>query len=273
MIKWLIGGTKRAFGLHNPGRNLDVLPDDTFLVSYPKSGNTWTRFLIANLRYPEKHPDFSNINELIPDSEALSKRRLNQLSRPRILKSHQYFDPRYQKVLYVVRDPRDVVLAEYHFQIKCRLIEEEFPLRDFVTRFLSNQLGHRYGSWFDNVGSWFFTRGDHPGFLLTRYEALHSQAVPELARIAKFLGIHADPEKLAFAVAQSSAERMREMEKKQAHLWSSTRNTRLDKPFVRDAKAGGWRTELPQECVARIEAAWGGLMSNLGYELAVTAVV
>ena len=51
MMKRLIGGAKRALGLHHPGRNLDVWPDDVFILSYPKSGNTWTRFLIANLVY------------------------------------------------------------------------------------------------------------------------------------------------------------------------------------------------------------------------------
>ena len=66
MYRRLIGGVKRAFGLHKPGRDLPVFPDDTFVVSYPKSGNTWTRFLIANLVYPEKLPDFRNINYLLP---------------------------------------------------------------------------------------------------------------------------------------------------------------------------------------------------------------
>jgi Sulfotransferase domain len=273
MIRSVIAGTKRAFGLHNPGRNLGVFPDDTFLVSYPKSGNTWTRFLVANLVYPEKHPDFSNINELIPDPEALSKRRLNKLPRPRILKSHQYFDPRYRRVICIVRDPRDVVLSVYHFQIKRRVIGEELPIADFVARFLSNRLGHPYGNWFENVGSWYFTRSGHPDFLLVRYEDLQSRAVPEMARIANFLGVPGDRGALGRAVEQSSADRMRELEKKQAHLWSSTRDTRPDKPFVREAKAGGWRTELPPDCVARIEAAWGGLMTELGYELAVRALV
>jgi len=273
MIRRLIAGTKRAFGLHHPGRNLDVFPDDTFLVSYPKSGNTWTRFLIANLVYPTRHPDFSNINELIPDPEALSKKRLNSLPRPRILKSHQYFDPRYQKVIYIVRDPRDVVLSEYHFQIKRRVIGEEFPIADFVTRFLRNQLGHPYGSWSENVASWLYTRGSHPGFLLVQYEALLSQATREMGRIANFLGVEGNPASLSHAIEQSSASRMRELEQKQAHLWSSTKDTRLDKPFVREAKAGGWHTELPQDCVARIEAAWGGLMTDIGYEVSVPALV
>jgi hypothetical protein len=37
MLKYLIGGTQRAFGLHHPGRDLEVFPDDVFLVAYPKS--------------------------------------------------------------------------------------------------------------------------------------------------------------------------------------------------------------------------------------------
>ena len=85
MIKRLIAGGKYFFGLHSPGRNVRVFPDDIFLVSYPKSGNTWTRFLIANLVYPEKNPDFSNINQLLPDPEAMSKRALERARRPRIL--------------------------------------------------------------------------------------------------------------------------------------------------------------------------------------------
>jgi Sulfotransferase domain len=270
---YLAKGIKRAFGLHMPGRMLDVFPDDTFLVSYPKSGNTWIRFLIANLKYPEKHPDFTNINQLVPDYEAHSKRSLNRMPRPRTLKSHQYFDPRYHKVLYIVRDPRDVVLAEYHFGIKQRLHGEDYPLAHYVSRFLANDTGHAYGSWFDHVASWYFTRRNDPGFLLVRYESLHSQPLIEMARIAKFLGASSDPGKLAFAIEQSTGARMRELEKKQAHVFSSTRETRLDLPYIRVAKAGGWRTKLPEDCVARIESAWGSLMEDMGYELTVSSPV
>ena len=34
------------------GRDLRVFPDDAFIASYPRSGNTWTRFLMANLIHP-----------------------------------------------------------------------------------------------------------------------------------------------------------------------------------------------------------------------------
>lgn len=273
MIRRLTAGTKRLFGLHHPGRNLRIFPDDVFLVSYPKSGNTWTRFLIANLVYPERQPDFANINELVPDPEALSKRHLERLPRPRILKSHQYFDPRYRRMICIVRDPRDVVLSEYHFGIKRRVVSDDYPLEQFVNLFIHGEVDHPYGSWGENVASWFYTRRHDPGFLLVRYEALQSQAMEQMERIAGFLHLSPDPQRFSFAIAQSSASRMRELEKQQAHLWSSTRETRPDRPFVRKATAGGWKSELPQACIARIESAWGGLMEDLGYELTVPKTV
>jgi hypothetical protein len=273
MIKRLIAGGKHFLGLHHPGRNLRVFPDDIFLVSYPKSGNTWTRFLIANLVFPEKQPDFANINELIPDPEGLSKRHLETMPRPRYIKSHQYFDPRYRKLIYIVRDPRDVVLSEFHFDIKRRAISEDYPLPQFVSRFVRGELNHPYGTWGENAASWFYTRRQGPQFLLVRYESLQSQAIEEMEKIAEFLGVSADPKRISFAIQQSSADRMRELEKKQGMLWSSTRETRQDKPFVRAAKAGGWKSELPEASIAEIEGAWGGLMREIGYELAVPSLV
>jgi hypothetical protein len=273
MIKRLIAGGKQLFGLHYPGRNLRVYPDDVYLVSYPKSGNTWTRFLIANLVYPEKQPDFANINELIPDPEGISKRHLEQLPRPRYLKSHQYFDPRYPKIIHIVRDPRDVVLSEYYFDIKRCAIADDFPLDQFVSRFVRGELNHPYGTWGENTATWFYTRGNSPRLLLVTYEALQSEGPQQMARIAEFIGVQADPDRIAFAIAQSSADRMRELEKKQGLLWSSTKQTRQDKPFVRAAKAGGWKKELSEASVAEIESAWGGLMHELGYELAVGNMV
>jgi hypothetical protein len=267
MIKRLIAGGTFFFGLNPPGRRVAVYPDDIFLVSYPKSGNTWTRFLIANLVYPEKNPDFSNINELLPDVQGMSKRDLQRAARPRILKSHEYFDPRYPKVVYVVRDPRDVALSEYYFDIKRRVIAEDYPLAEFVSRFVRGQVNHAYGTWGENVATWFYTRRGDARFLLVKYEDLQARAMEEMGKIASYLGVAADRERLAFAIERSSAERMRELEKKQGHLWSSTRETRQDKPFVRKAKAGGWKTELPEASVAEIEAAWGGLMHEIGYEL------
>src|SRR5215471_15987144 len=85
-----------------PGRRIYVFPDDTFIVSYPRSGNTWTRFLIASLLHPNEAVTFSNIDRFIPDITAVPRKILRETPRPRVIKSHEYFDLRYNKVIYIV---------------------------------------------------------------------------------------------------------------------------------------------------------------------------
>lgn len=262
----LFAGAKRALGLHCPSRDLDVFPDDIFVLSYPKSGNTWTRFLIANLVYPDQSPDFTNINELVPDPEALSKRRLAQMRRPRLIKSHQYYHPDYKNIIFIVRDPRDVAVSEYYFHRKRRAYADGLRMEEHVTQFVSGSTTE-YGSWGQNTASWLATRAETPRFLILRYEDMIENTARELRKVANFMGIEASAKRVALAVERSSADSMRELEKSQALSWSSTKETRQDIPFVRAAKAGGWREELPEASVALIEQAWGPVMEYLGYDL------
>lgn len=259
---------KYILGTDLAERNFAVYPDDTFIVSYPRSGNTWTRFLIANLVYPGKDVGFLNIEKLIPDTSSQSNRALKATPRPRIIKTHEYFDHRYPKVIYIVRDPRDVALSYYDFGRKYRQIEDGYPLERYVDDFVNGKLiSIGWGTWGENVASWFYTRGKRKEFLLLRYEDMMKDTQRELARIALFLNINADGARLQAAIERSSADRMRELEKQEADKWVATKNRRKDIPFVRVAKSGGWRTSLPESCVRQIENAWGDLMTTLGYEL------
>lgn len=253
-------------GTDQVGRNFGVYPDDTFIISYPRSGSTWTRFLVANLAHPEETVTFANLDRILPATAVASRRQLKKASRPRILKSHNYYDHRYQRVVYVVRDPRDVVLSEYRFNLKGRGIEDGYPIERFVARFVNGEIGD-YGSWKENVASWIATRGDSSDFLLLRYEDMVTDTAREVAKVAAFLGINASPERIASAVEKSSADKMRAMEKKESETWVVTRGRRKDIPFVGAATAGGWKSKLPEACVAQIESAWGPLMRWLGYEL------
>ena len=265
MIQRLISTTKRVLGCTSPGRYFEVFDDDTFIVSFPGSGNTWTRFLIANLLHPEETTNFGNIDRLIPESEGLTRNQLARVPRPRIMKSHQYFDGRFRKVIYIVRDPRDVAVSQFHYERKRRRIGDDYSIEQFVTRFVAGETSD-YGSWGDNVASWLVTRQNSPGFLLLRYEDMVARTGAELTRVASFLGVRATPDLVAQAVERSSADQMRKLEGANATA-SVTKNTRPDIPFVRAAKAGGWRTGLPEAAVAQLEAAWGHLMTYLGYEL------
>jgi hypothetical protein len=262
---------KYLLGIDLAGRNFAVYPDDTFVVSYPRSGNTWTRFLIANLVHADKVVSFANIEKLIPDTSSQSNRALKATPRPRIIKTHEYFDHRYPKIIYIVRDPRDVVLSYYDFQRKYMQIDDQYPLERYVDDFVNGKLiSISWGTWSENVGSWMCTRGKRDNFLLLRYEDMMRDTARELVRVARFLGIPPDADRLQRAIERSSADRMRALEKLQEDKWVATKNRRKDIPFVGVAKSGGWRTVLPASCVQQIETAWGDLMSTLGYEISAT---
>ena len=255
------------------GRGVTVFPDDVFLVSYPRSGNTWTRFLIGNLLRPEEPVSFANIESVIPEIYFNPDRILRRLPRPRLLKSHESFQPLYKRVIYITRDPRDVAVSFYHHNVKAGNLPDGYPMDQYVPRFVAGEFDSAFGSWGDNVQSWLALRGENPDFLLLQYERMLQNAEEAVETIAAFLAARSFPpfdltaQRIRRVVELSSSERMRALEKQQSNQWALTKNTRQDKPFVRSAKTGEWKKVLSQTAAHCIEAAWGNLMLHLGYPL------
>jgi hypothetical protein len=246
------------------GRSITVFPDDIFIVSYPKSGNTWLRFLVGNLICPDEPINFANIETRVPDIYRNSDAELRGLPGPRILKSHECFDPRYTKVIYVVRDPRDVAVSYYHYHLKQRWIEVGFHRERFIRRFVAGDL--RYGSWGANVNSWLRAAHDHhPSLLVLQYERLLTQPELEVEKIARFLNANTSEPDLARVIELSSADHMRRLEKAQADVWKTIKHSRREIPFIRSAKSGNWKSELSSHSARLIAARWPDLMKSLKY--------
>lgn len=245
-------------------RSVNVFPDDIFIVSYPRSGNTWLRFLIGNLLYENDPITFANIEQKIPDIYQNSEKELLRIPRPRLIKSHEYFDPRYKKVIYVVRDPRGVAVSYYHFKIKMKEIDEQYPIEEFVYRFIRGKLDP-FGTWGENVGSWIGAKRNGDGFLLIRYEDMLQDSYRELYKIGSFLNIDVNERKLNRALELSTADHMRLLEKRESNAWKPIKKSRKDKPFVRCAKADGWKAELSDSLATKIRDVWGHLLNRLDY--------
>jgi len=160
-------------------RDITIFPDDVFLTSYPRSGNTWMRFLVGNLLHQEKPVTFLNMEGLVPDMYKQSDRTLRHMPRPRILKSHECFDPRYRRIIYIVRDPRDVVLSCYF---------QNIPLNATNVNFLSfERLAKHYA---DLMDIWLAVR-EWEGFawMEVRYEDTVAALEKEGRRVTEFLGL------------------------------------------------------------------------------------
>ena len=230
-------------GKQMAGRNLTVFPDDVFLTSYPRSGNTWTRFLIGNLIYQDEPVTFANIESRLPEIYFNSDHYLRSLPRPRILKRHECFQPQYPRVIYIVRAPRDVAVSFYHHNVKAGNIADDYPMEAFIPRFIAAEFDARWGSWSDKRPELACTPRK-PSRLHSasprNHEGEFDPGTAACLRLSRTLRIPQDrqqPGETATRRDLSTPERMRDLEKAQSANWVLTKNTRSDKPFVRTAKA------------------------------------
>ena len=237
------------------------------ICSYPKSGNTWLSFLLANLMRPGETIRGTDVRNLVPDVHGLKAHDIDGDKAPAIFKSHEPFRPDYDRVVYLYRDPRDVMLSYYHYSKGLGTIGPDVTVDDYITGFTSPDpsLNPPFGNWGEHVGSWFGACEDEPTFLPVSYEAMLEAPEAELARVASFLDIDHDPDRIESAVHQSTAEEMRKLEKA-GELHRQGHSREFDNlTFIRKAKAGSWREELSPGAAHRIEEAFGPMMERLGY--------
>lgn len=271
-----------------------------WIASYPKSGNTWLRLLLASLRAGgapvtldgplaafaprvgtalnfETHlcvdPTECSTDELANLFPALVAELARIRPEPQFSKVHDAWGltPSGQPLfparftlgsVYVVRDPRDVAvsLAHHHGQD----VDQAIAVMARQTA-AANSSRCYPGHIEQKIGTWSHHVASwldsQPPPLLVRYESLRADPRAELARVAAHCGLEAGDHALDGAVAATRFSTLQALEEHTVFDMGQAAGSR----FFRQGVAGGWRQSLTAAQVASIERDHGVMMARLGY--------
>jgi hypothetical protein len=200
----------------------DLAAADAALVSYPKCGRTWLRMMIGSAiadHYALGSSDVADMQDLF----TLTARR-PAYAGPRIHVTHDRKphlraprEVRWSKasyrdtaVVFLVRDPRDVMVSLYFERAKRSTNAKYYG--GTLPEFLAEERGGVdtliafYNSWADQASV-------PQRFLLTRYEELRADPAAGLREVLDFLGLDdVSDRSVEHAVEAARFERMRKLE-------------------------------------------------------------
>jgi hypothetical protein len=240
------------------GRGIDR--NDVMVASYPRSGNTWLRFMLTRI-LTGKSAGFDNVNNVIAEV-GIHKDALPLLpGEGRLIKTHELYRPAYKRAIYLVRDARDSLLSQYSREKELGLVWwADFD--GYIEAFLKGTI-NGFGSWQEHVPNWLDSplaqRGD---ILVVRFEQMRKNPQDKLEVILDYLGFQVDPQLIAEAIADNTLERMRERENKAQKLHQSKRE---EGRFVRQGAIMGWREKFTQPQLEMIEHYAGETLARMGY--------
>ena len=166
----------------------------------------------------------------------------------------------YRRVIYLIRDPRDVLLSYYRF---ARFVSH-YPgdLNEFAIDWTAGRIWPC--SWQEHVNSWLAPRLQQPPFELTllRYEDFVSDPVGQIEILAELLGVEVGRSRVEEIVADTSLEVMRAREIKGNCGFGPELN------LIGSPKPGNWkelRSRDERGALAIVEEFAGDAMRRVGY--------
>lgn len=246
-------------------RNRGLDSSDVFLASYPRSGSTWTRFVLYEILTGEPS-SFDNVNRGIPENG------IQWLARPllpgqgRLIKTHEPYRREYGRAVYLVRDMRDVIFSQYSREKELGILYDDFD--GYLSKFLQGRISG-FGAWQKHIESWLESplprRGD---LLLLRFEDMRNDIEGAISQMLEFFGVEVRAEVIRAAIANNTLDRMRDKEtqSKTLHQAKGSEEGR----FVRKGSVGGWRERLTDAQLQMIDTFAGEAFRRMGYPLAAT---
>lgn len=184
---------------------------DVFIATYPKCGTTLMQQIVHGLR-TSGDMDFRDISEVIPWLELAADLGLDptaaQRAEPRAYKTHLAWNglPKGGRSIYLLRDPEAALISFYHFFSGWFFEPGAFDLETFALDFVLSREGN--GDYWEHLVSWWPHRND-PDVLYLLYEDVVADLPAGVRRVAAFLGLDDDEDRIAVATRQASIEFMR----------------------------------------------------------------
>ncbi len=209
-------------------------------VSFPKSGRTWIRYMLGQLGLDtavQFHHDQFEFND--------GAKPPHNFDLPSRLVHYRTID----RVVYLERDPRDVMVSLY-WQVTGRFrtfFNYEGSISEFIRDdyFGAHNL-HRFRlMWAEIVREL--------GFLAVSYEACHADSVATLERILAYYELDATRPAVVAAADSATFDKMKAVEQSNSfpEPWLAPKN---GFPKVREGKVGGHRHALSQEDIVYLDS-------------------
>jgi Sulfotransferase domain len=246
-------------------RHRGIQRRDVILASYPRSGTTWMRFLLAQA-LSGRSSEFKAIRGVVPYVGGQRNAMAILPGGGKLMYSHDLLSKdATDRAIYVVRDVRDVALSEFNWQKRIGVYEGE--LDPFIRDFVSGR-GNPFGSWGAHVDAWVQPeRIAADGLKLVKFEDLKEDAAAVLSSVLTFLKVTLPESDIAQVVESNSVEMMRQKEDRAPEGSFKKRVVKRNVRFVNAGSVGKWQKSLTPSQERLIEDAFGPQMQRLGYAL------
>jgi Sulfotransferase domain len=251
----------------------------TWLASFPKSGNTWVRFLL----YAYLFGDIStsgDINRRIPAIHRDPKVTPGG-DKTLFVKTHFVLSDKHpqlgltDRAVYILRHPKDILLSGLNYHRMTGAFPDKATDEHYAKVFISRGsdplwLGQGFGTWDEHATSW--TTTERFPVHVTTYEKLKTDTGGELAKILAFVGQEPDDERVAAAVRASEFDKLRALEvrektkgEKDKLFPGAVKRSKAPRFFMNKGKSGQSLEKIAPGLDAIFDKRFADAMTRHGY--------